>query len=109
MLSRLFYGMARIGQLPQAIGRVDGFTRTPVLATLAAGAIILTAALLMPFDRLLFAANAMTLMIFLFVDASLLLVKRRDQSPPPAFCIPRSVPPAAVAVTLMLLLAGAFG
>jgi basic amino acid/polyamine antiporter, APA family len=109
MLSRLFYGMARIGQLPQAIGRVDGFTRTPVLATLAAGAIILTAALLMPFDRLLFAANAMTLMIFLFVDASLLLVKRRDQSPPPAFCIPRSLPPAAVAVTLMLLLAGAFG
>jgi basic amino acid/polyamine antiporter, APA family len=109
MLSRLFYGMARIGQLPQAIGRIDPFTRTPVVATLVAGAIILAAALLVPFDRLLVAANAMTLIIFLFVDASLLLVKRRDRSPPPAFCVPQSVPPAAIAVTMVLLLAGAFG
>jgi len=109
MLSRLFYGMARIGRLPQAIGRIDPFTRTPVLATLAAGAIILATALLVPFERLLVAANAMTLVIFLFVDASLLLIKRRDRSPPPAFCAPRLAPPAAVAVTMILLLAGASG
>ena len=109
MLSRLFYGMARIGRLPQAMGRVDPYTHTPVFATLVAGAVILAAALFLPFDRLLTLANAMTLMIFLLVDAALLLVKRRDRTPPPAFYVPRSIPPVAVAVTAALLLAGAFG
>jgi len=109
MLSRLFYGMARIGRLPQAMGRVDPYTHTPVFATLVAGAVILAAALIVPFDRLLALANAMTLMIFLLVDAALLLVKRRDRTPPPAFCAPQSIPPVAIAVTVALLLAGAFG
>ena len=109
MLSRLFYGMARIGRLPHAMGRVDPYTHTPVFATLVAGAVTLAAALLVPFDRLLTLANALTLMIFLLVDAALLLVKRRDRTPPPAFCVPQSLPPAAVAVTVALLLAGAFG
>jgi len=109
MLSRLFYGMARAGLLPRAMGRVETFTRTPVIATLAAGAIILATALLAPFERLLTAANAITLMIFLMVDLSLLLVKRRQPSPRPAFCAPGWVPPAAIAGTLILLLAGARG
>ncbi len=109
MLSRLFYGMARAGLLPRAMGRVESFTRTPVIATLAAGAIILATALLAPFERLLTAANAIMLMIFLMVDVSLLLVKRRQPSPRPAFCVRGWVPPVAIAGTLILLLAGARG
>ncbi|MDE3174736.1 MAG: amino acid permease [Pseudomonadota bacterium] len=109
MLSRLFYGMARAGRLPRALGRINGVTRTPVIATLAAGAIILAVALLAPFERLLAAANALTLSIFLVVDAALLLVKRRADAPTPAFCAPGWVPPAAILATLALLLAGAAG
>jgi amino acid transporter len=109
MLSRLFYGMSRAGLLPRAIGRVEPFTRTPVIATLAAGAIILVTALLAPFERLLTAANAIMLTIFLMVDVSLLLVKRRQPSPRPAFCVPGWVPPAAIVGTVILLLAGARG
>lgn len=109
MLSRLFYGMARAGLLPQSMGRVESFTRTPVIATLAAGAIVLATALLAPFERLLTAANAIMLMIFLIVDLSLLLVKRRQPTPRPAFCIPSWIPPIAIAGTLILLLAGARG
>ncbi len=109
MLSRLFYGMARDGRLPRAMARIEPFTRTPVIATLAAGAIILAVALLAPFERLLAVANALTLAIFLFVDFALLLVKRRKSSPRPAFCVPGWIPPVAFAVTMVMLLAGGLG
>ncbi len=109
MLSRLFYGMARAGLLPRAMGRVETFTRTPVIATLAAGALILATALLAPFERLLTAANALMLTLFLMVDVSLLLVKRREPASRPPFRVPRWTPHAAIAGTLVLLFAGARG
>jgi APA family basic amino acid/polyamine antiporter len=49
MLARLFYGMSSNGQLPAFLGRVNARTQTPVLATVAAGAIILLTALAVPF------------------------------------------------------------
>ncbi len=109
MLSRLFYGMARAGALPQALARVNGFTRTPVVATLVAAAIVLATALLAPFERLLNAANAIMLTIFLAVDAALLLIKLRDRAPAPAFRAPLWVPVAAMAATIVLLVVGGLG
>ena len=53
MLARLFYGMARNSELPTVLGRINPRTRTPTVATVLAGTIVLAAALLVPFERLL--------------------------------------------------------
>lgn len=104
MLSRLFYGMARRRQLPAALAAVAPRTRTPVRATLLAGAIVLAAALLLPFDRLIVLANALTLAVFVVVDLALLKVQRRGEAVPGSFDVPRWVPPLAAALALALLL-----
>jgi APA family basic amino acid/polyamine antiporter len=46
-------------------------TRTPIAATALAGGIVLTTALLIPFERLLAFANMLTLGIFAVVDLAL--------------------------------------
>lgn len=108
MLARLFYGMARNGQLPAALGRVDARTQTPALATLVVGALTLAAALLVPFDRLLVLADALTLAVFALVDLALWRVKRLRAAVPPAFAVPRWLPPVAAALSLGLIAAEAF-
>lgn len=104
MLSRLFYGMARRQQLPAALAAVAPRTRTPVRATCLAGAIVLAAALLLPFERLIVLANALTLAVFAVVDLALWRVQRRGETPPGTFDVPRWVPPLAAALALALLL-----
>ncbi len=105
MLARLFYGMANRRQLPSALGRVHPLTRTPVQATLLAGGIVLATALLMPFERLLTLANALTLGIFVVVDLALWRIQRRQPAGDDVFAVPRWVPPAAAALSLGLIVA----
>lgn len=104
MLSRLFYGMARREQLPAALAAVAPRTRTPVRATCLAGAIVLAAALLLPFERLIVLANALTLAVFAVVDLALWQVQHRGKAPPGTFDVPRWVPPLGAALALALLL-----
>ena len=82
MLARLFYGMANNGQIPAILGRVHPLRRTPTLATVLAGAIVLMAALLIPFEQLLVFANAVTLSIFALIDFALWHLRRN--APPTA-------------------------
>lgn len=105
MLSRLFYGMARRRQLPAVLGRVHPRTRTPVAATALAGGIVLATALLIPFERLLELANALTLGIFAVVDLALWRIQRRQPAGEGVFAVPRWVPPVAAALALGLVLA----
>jgi amino acid transporter len=98
MLARLFYGMARRRQLPAVLGRVHPGTRTPVVATLLAGGIVLVAALLIPFEQLLALANALTLGIFIVVDLALWRIQRRQPAGEGVFVVPRWVPPVAAAL-----------
>ena len=108
MLSRLLYGMADNGQLPSALARVDPRRRTPVLATFAAGLIILLATIALPFERLLTLANAITLGIFLSVDLALLLIKAREAAPAGLFVAPAWAPAAAAILSAALLAAELF-
>ena len=107
MLSRLFYGMARNGQLPGVLARVEPRTGTPAIAVAVSGAIVLIVALFVPFDSLLVAANALTLCIFALVDVALLLVKARDQTPHSGFVAPRWTPLVG-AILALALFAGEF-
>lgn len=97
MLSRLFYGMARNGQLPSILGHVGVRTQTPVMATLLAGTLILVAALAFPFGHLLAWTNALTLGVFIVVDVALYVIRRRVRlcqaairRPPGSRCLPRA-------------------
>lgn len=109
MLARLFYGMACNGDLPAILARVGVRTRTPIVATLGAGGIILATALLFPFEHLLVWTNVLTLSVFAVVDLALWRLQRDGQSAGEGFDVPSALPPLAAAVALALLAAEVFG
>jgi APA family basic amino acid/polyamine antiporter len=104
MLARLFYGMARHGQLPGFLGAVHPRTQTPVPATLAAGGIVLATALLIPFEQLLVLTNAVTLAVFVLVDVALWRIQRAPADPSQPLLVPRWLPPVAATLSLALML-----
>jgi APA family basic amino acid/polyamine antiporter len=104
MLARLFYGMARHGQLPGFLGGVHPRTQTPVPATLVAGAIVLATALLIPFEQLLVLTNAVALAVFALVDVALWRIQRNETAASRRMTVPRWIPPCAAALSLVLLL-----
>ena len=105
MLARLFFGLARSGQLPAGFAQVHPRTQTPVPATLLAGGIVLVTALAVPFEPLLMLTNAMTLAIFALVALALWRVKRRrEKVADTIFTVPIVVPPIAALVCLLLIL-----
>jgi basic amino acid/polyamine antiporter, APA family len=104
-LSRLFYGMAKNGTLPSQIGRVSAMTRTPVLATLLAGGLVLVTAVAVPFEHLLVWTNALTLSLFIAVDLALWHLPRPGGAATIGFRVPRFVPVVAAALSLSLLAA----
>ena len=104
MLARLFYGMARNGQLPSVFGHIGATTGTPLPATALAAGIILAAATLIPFEQLLVLTNVVTLAIFTLVDLALWRMQR-NAGPSPGFSAPRWVPPVAALLAAGLLAA----
>lgn len=104
-LARLFYGVARRGQLPALLARVHPRTHTPLPATLLAGGLVLTMAVLLPFDRLLALANVITLAIFALVDIALWRVQRHSHTEPGRFRVPHWLPLVAAALAVGLILA----
>lgn len=74
------------------------------MATVLAGAIVLTAALLIPFEQLLVFANAVTLSIFALIDLALWHLRRNAPPAGGSFTVFGWVPltAAALAVALML-------
>ena len=110
MLARLFYGMARTGNLPAVLARVHPRTQTPAPATLLAGGIVLVTALAVPFEKLLVLTNAMTLGIFTLVALALWRVKRRrEKVADTIFTVPIWVPPCAAVVCVLLILSEYWG
>ena len=107
-LARLLYGVARRGQLPAVLARVSPHSRSPVAATLLAGALVLAMALFLPFEHLLTLANLITLAIFALVDLALWRIHRRGPTAPGRFAVPRALPPVAAALALGLIAAALF-
>jgi APA family basic amino acid/polyamine antiporter len=105
MLSRVVYGMARNKQLPTILARVEQRTRTPVIATVFVGILVLCAGLALSFEHLLVLTNVLTLAIFSVVDLALWRVHAIREIAHPAFKVPRWLPLAAAAVSLILVFA----
>jgi amino acid transporter len=81
MASRVLYGMSREGWLHRALGKVHARTRTPLLATAVATAIVLTLALWLPLVTLAKATSFVILIVFALVNLSLVRIKRKHPRP----------------------------
>lgn len=104
MASRIFFGMSRNGWLPEILGHVDPRTRTPVLATLIAGGLVLVLALALPLVSLAKTTSAMVLAVFTLINLSLLRIKRSDPDPPDVWVLPFAIPLIGAIASLFILL-----
>jgi amino acid transporter len=104
MASRVLYGLASQGDLPEVFSRVNRRTRTPVIATVAVSAIILALAFLVPLHDLAEVTARMTLVVFAIVNLALVVIKRRAASLPTiGFVAPGWVPWAGATACVLLL------
>ena len=104
MASRIFYGMSRAGWLPGFLSRVDVVRRTPVIATLIAGGVTLIMALALPFLSLAKLTSGLVLTIFVLVNASLIVIKRRGDEPAGVNLVSMWIPALGLAGSLLMLL-----
>lgn len=102
MASRVLYGMAREGALPAALGRVHPLTRTPLVATALAVAVIVLLVLLVPIGDLARATSALVLVAFVAVNLALVRLKRR-RTASPGFSVPLAVPVAGALISAAVL------
>lgn len=107
MASRVLYGLGRQGSVPAAFARINGLTRTPLVATGAVVAVILVLALAFPLQGLAESTSRIVLAIFALVNASLVLIKWRDPTrPADGFVVALWVPVAGVLACTVLFAAG---
>lgn len=92
MASRVLYGMADRGQLPKALARISPRTRTPDIATALVVLAILGFSQFVPIERLASYTSQIVLVIFVFVNLSLIAIKRRNEPHGDAFVVPFVVP-----------------
>jgi APA family basic amino acid/polyamine antiporter len=72
---RIFYVMARDRMLPPFVSAIDPRTRTPLITTVATGAIVAILAGIVPLDILLSLVNIGTLSAFAIVCAGVLVLR----------------------------------
>jgi basic amino acid/polyamine antiporter, APA family len=109
MASRVIYGMADRKMLPSTFSKVSPRTRTPVNATAIVVALVLILAITFPLEGLADTTSRLTLVIFGMVNAALVKVKRRSESPPVnTFIVPIFVPIVGCLLCAALLISGLF-
>ncbi len=102
--SRLIYGMAGQGLLPDHFARVHAKQRTPHIAVMALLAVSLLLVIAGGIADLAAATVLLLLVVFIAVNASLVALKRRAGEKPGQFEIPVILPLAGMAVCAGLLL-----
>lgn len=104
MSSRVIYGLAVKGLLPERLGHVSPATRTPLVGTALVVGLVLLLALAFPIEALAEMTSRVTLVVFAFVNAALIAIKRRRTPPPEgAYVAPGWVPVAGLVTSLGLL------
>lgn len=106
MAARVAYGLARKGQLPAPLARIDPKRRTPLIATVVITAIMLVFALAVPLDFLVSLTSQLILAVFVLVNSALVWIKlRHDATPEGIFTVPVAFP-AVGALSCIFLLVG---
>jgi APA family basic amino acid/polyamine antiporter len=94
MAARVFYGLANMGLLPGRLATVNARTRTPLMATALATAIVLGFALWLPLLTLAQLTSLVTLVVFVMINLALVRIKRRSPPVASGFTCPLWVPVA---------------
>lgn len=103
MASRLAYGMARDGLLPQSLGRVHARRQTPWVAVAVTAAITLLIMASGDTAGLARTTSLLLLVIFSILHVALLRIRRAEPAPPPGvFRTAAWTPVAGLAVCLTL-------
>lgn len=102
MASRVIYGLADRGHLPNALAQVWARTQTPVVATLAVVVAILLLSLTFPIDALAERTSQIVLFVFVLVNIALIRLKLEGPAATDHFRVPMVVPILGVATSLLL-------
>lgn len=102
MASRVLLGLGRRSALMRPYAIVSGRTGTPLLGTVAVGAVVIVGALALPVATLAEATAAVLLAVFFLVNAALILLKSREPEAP--FLVPIWVPVSGVILALGALI-----
>lgn len=103
MASRVLYGMADRGQLPKLFSHVSARTRTPGISTACVILLILGFSQFLPIERLASYTSQIVLLIFVFVNLSLIALKRQGDTTIDHFKTPFLVPIFGLVTSLALL------
>ncbi len=106
MASRVIYGMAEQGNAPAWMAEIHPLTRTPVKATMLATSMILMLALALPLVSLAKATSFIVLVVFAFVNLSLLRIKIIKPAEPNIYTCWPAVPILGAALSVGLLVFG---
>lgn len=103
MASRLFYGMSVQGWIPDFLSIVHPKTRTPINATVLAGATVFLLSTYFPIVTLAQSSSFLIFIIFTLVNVSLIVIKRKDPHPKGIRTYPIIIPAIAIILNLILL------
>jgi amino acid transporter len=110
MASRVIYGLADQGHLPQVLARVSPATATPLVATSLVAVAVYILAMFLPLAALAEWTSRITLIVFALVNAALVRIKLRgDPAPPGVIAQPIAVPAVGALICVAFLLAGGIG
>lgn len=104
MASRVLYGMAGQAMAPAILGNINAFTRTPVVATVFVASLVLIFALALPLTQLAQLTSMIMLVIFILVNAALVVIKRRSYQDYTGINLPIAIPVIGSITALMLVL-----
>ncbi len=91
MVSRVLYGISRMGHIPAEIGAVSATTHTPIRATIIVGVAVLIIGMLFDLTALAATTSSFTLAAFALVNVALVRIKLRGD-PHAGFKVPIAVP-----------------
>ncbi len=104
MVPRVVYGLSNLGLIPAWVGAVSMRTRTPLRATVAGAFVVAVLALSLDVGPLARITSATTMGVFVAVNVSLAVIKRRD-GPTTTFMVPAWLPYVAVVASLGMFVA----
>ncbi|MBT3585625.1 MAG: amino acid permease [Halobacteriovoraceae bacterium] len=103
MVSRMFYGMAKIEVAPKVFSKISSRTNTPIVATIFTASIIWLFAILFPIGNLAKATSLIIICVFILICLSLIKIKLDKNSPKPSFQVSIIIPIIGGSICLLFL------
>ena len=103
MGSRILYGMANNGWMPQFLTSINARTQTPLVSTVIITLALLIFALAFPFVTLVEMTSYLILSVFTLVNWALLRIKKVDPNPEGVKTFPIIIPILGMTVSLLFI------